>query len=330
MMTIRDHQYGNETAYGIRNEALRYTWAGYYLFVLASSLIGDTIILVASIKYGTFKIHKAIKVTIIHIAICDLIMSFTDALPKFVSIISSKWLFGQLLCDLTPYATYYLNLTSLFLVCNMTTIKLLILKYPLRSGMIPVRTTRVLCWLVALTLPVTFFLVYVLDGQDSIEFSYRMYHCHYMVKSHIWNWLTPFLTVSFMFLPECMVVATTIWLLIEAKQVARRGRESLKWQGIVTTVLTATVYCVSTLPYAVYYLGENMVTVDNHSQSFFHTSFYRLAIAAISLNTISNFYIYSLSVQSFRDFIWSRMQQAYRLFNNTRTSTGLGRYGKSK
>ena len=124
------------------------------------------------------------------------------------------------------------------------------------------------------------------------------------------------MTVSVLFIPSCLVVVTTIYLLILARQVARRGRESLRRRGIMTTVLTAAVYCVSILPYVVYIVGKSIVTADDHSSSFFHTSYHRIAYSFLYLNTISNFYIYSLSVPSFRDFIRSRIQQTYRIFTS--------------
>ena len=127
-----------------------------------------------------------------------------------------------------------------------------------------------------------------------------------------------------MLIPNCIVVATTVNLLIIAKQVAHRGRKSLKWQGIVTTVLTATVYCISVLPMVVFFVGEAVLTVDDLSSSFFHTSFYRIANSFLYLNTVSNFYIYCLSVHSFRDFICSRMRLAYQMF----TSIGTASHGK--
>ena len=75
-------EYSNKTAYSIKSDAVRYTWAGYYLFVIASSVIGDTTILIASIKYKAIKLHRVIIAIIQHIAFFDLIVSVTYFLPK--------------------------------------------------------------------------------------------------------------------------------------------------------------------------------------------------------------------------------------------------------
>ena len=327
MKTSRDYPYSNKTIYGIKSDAARYTWAGYYLFILISSLVGDTIILIASLKYRAFNLHKVIIVIIQHIALCDLMVTIMAVVPTIVFLISNEWMFGDFLCYLSTYTRYYCYLTSILLICNMTTSKLLLLKYPFRCETISVtkaHTSGGACWLAALILPATTLIVTGLDGHWDIYFSYGNYICEYGFMSETWGWLRPLLTVLVIFTPNCLVVATTVYLLVIAKHVARRGRESLKWQGIMTTVLTATVYCISVLPFAVYNFAESIVTVDDESTSFFHTSFYRIAVSFPYLNTISNFYIYSLSVHSFRDFLWSRIQQTYRIFNSIATLPSNG------
>ena len=315
-------EYSNKTAYGIKSDAVRYTWAGYYLFVIASSVIGDTIILIASINYKAIKLHRVIIAIIQHIAFCDLIVSVTYFLPKMVSVICDKWVLGNFFSYLYSYTTYYSNLTSSLLICTMTTSKLLLLKYPFRFGTTTSKKAHLICvacWLVAFTFPVTLLLV-----NNDVSFSYRGYVCDYVYTSGIWHYLSPFMAVLFGFIPTCLVVLTTLCLLIEARKVASRSRESLKWQGIVTTVLTATVFCLSDLPYVVYHVGESIVRVADKSSSSFHTTYFRVAISFLSLNTISNFYIYSLTVSSFRSFIWSKMQLCYQYITNVETTTSHG------
>ena len=270
MKTGHGYRYNNQTALGIKSDAARYAWVVYHLFVLISSLVGDTAILIASLKYRAINLQKAIVVIIHHIAICDLMVTTTNVNPKFVSLISNGWMFGSFLCYFTVYTGYYFHLASMLLICNMTTSKLLLVKCPLQFGTISVKKTHMLCgasWLVALTVPVAALLVALLDEQISY-FSYRNFHCEFGFTSVTWYWLKPLLAVIFVFTPNCLVVVTTISLLIIAKKVARRGQESLKWQGIITTVLTATVYCISVLPSVVYDIGESIVSVDDQSSSF--------------------------------------------------------------
>ena len=327
MTTIHDFEYHNKTIYGIKNDASRFAWAGYSLFVIISSLIGDTTILIASLKYKAFNLHKVIVIIIQHIASCDLMMTVMFVAPRFVSLLSNEWALGNSLCYLAPYISYYFTVASVLLICNMTTSKLLHLKYPLRcEAVLTVKKAHmfcVACWSAAVVIPFTAFLVTILDDDDTY-FSYITYSCDFGFTSDTWDWLKPLVTVFFLLIPNGVVVGTTIYLLAIARQVARRGRESLKWQGIMTTILTSTVYCISILPYAVHNFAGPLITVDDESSSFFHTSFRRISSSFVYLNTISNFYIHSLSVHSFRDFILSKIQQTYGMFTSTGTSESNG------
>jgi hypothetical protein len=247
-------------------------------------------------------------VIIQHIAVCDMMVTATNVLPKFFSATYNEWIFGNVLCYSNTYTGYYLYLTSLLLICNMTSSKALLLKYPLRFGATTTKKAHLSClayWLIALILPIMF----LLADNDDIFFSYRIYMCDYGFSSEIWHFLLPFISVVFVFIPTCHVVVTTIYVLVLARRVARRGRESLKWQGIMTTVLTAAIYCLSVLPYGVYRFGESFFDKEDESNEIFFITYNRIAKSILMINTISNFYIYSLTVHSFRHFLWSKIEK---------------------
>ena len=305
--TSSGFNFDNKTLYGIQSETGRYIWSGYFILVITSSLIGDSIILIASIKYRAFKLHKTMIVIIQHIAVSDLIGSIVYLTPRVSAMIADGWALGDTLCYINPYTMYIANSSSALLICAMTSTKLYILKFPLRSGTVsPSKTAHCICSVAWIMSPSFSLLNFLIDRSD-IYFDYRNYVCDFRnLSSDIWTWLTPVLTVFFLILPNCLVIGTTICVLVLAKRVADRGSKSLKWQGILTTVLTAAVYCISVLPYAIYRIGDYFITVPDKSRSFFHTYFYELASSFYSLNTMSNFYIYSLTVTSFREFLKSK------------------------
>ena len=72
---MKTNVFSNKTQYGIDNDTVRYSFAGWYVFVLLSSFIGDTTILVSSVKYRAIRLHKLIVVIIQHIAACDLLVT---------------------------------------------------------------------------------------------------------------------------------------------------------------------------------------------------------------------------------------------------------------
>ena len=69
------YNFSDKTKFGIKNDTERYLWAGWLAFVVVSSLLGDSLILIASIKYNAFNLHKMIVTFIQHIAVCDLLQS---------------------------------------------------------------------------------------------------------------------------------------------------------------------------------------------------------------------------------------------------------------
>ena len=305
---ITSSKYSNKTLYGIEDQALRCTWASYIIFVLLSSLIGDTTILIASIKYRAFKLHKYMVIIIEHIAICDLLVTITAVIPITTSLFADIWILGEFLCYTLPYASYFSSVAGLLLICAMTSSKLLILRYPIEARIWPSKTAHLICgtaWTTALVLPLMFFLV----DKNDISFDYRHIFCDYLFSSNIWNWLIPLFSVLYLVIPNCIVISTTLILLIIAKKIARRSRENLRWEGVITTVLTATVYCISVMPYAIYRIADEInIESLQDPQGFFHKVYFRIARSLLYLNTISNFYIYCLTVSSFRKFLWSRIK----------------------
>ncbi|KAL5265889.1 hypothetical protein ACHWQZ_G006520 [Mnemiopsis leidyi] len=303
-----DLEFENEdrSKYSIKSDAVRFTWAGYMIFVLISSLLGDSVILVGSVKYRAIRLHKIIVVTIQHIAVCDLLLSCTCALPKLVSLLTNRWVFGNYLCFmLFRPMEYYLNAASLLLICCMTCSKLAILKYPLRKITLRVaHWTCSTCWFTALIIPAV--ASFVGGSADDVYFSYKSYTCTADYSSEVWPWMLPLMAVTFILLPICLVIGITICLLVIANKVALRNRGCVRWQGVMTTILIATVYCISLVPYAIYCVAKFRFSCENGENSFFHSHFLRLAISFIYFNTMSNFYVYCLTVASFRVFLRER------------------------
>ena len=299
--------FSDTSLYAIRSAAVRYTWTSYYVFVLLSSLVGDTTILVASVKYRAFRLHEFIIVVIQHIAVCDILVSLTNVLPMMVSLVYGEWVLGDIWCRITPYLVYCANSASIMLISAMTTSRWLLLRVSgNKQTIFSTEKAHAMCvaiWVFAMGLPVMFLVV----DRNDVWFDQRIYLCDYAFTSTTWRWLLPLMTTIVMYIPAIITGLSTVPLVLylcKARRIARRSGGSRRWQGILTTVLTASVYSVSVLPYAVY----RFVQSSFEAESFFHSHYFRLAVSFLSLNTISNFYIYSLTVHSFRRFLWTRWE----------------------
>ena len=294
--------FSNKTEFALHNDYLRYTWATYNMFILLSSLIGDSTIIIASIKYRAFKLHKFIVAIIQHIAVCDLLVSLVSVFPRVISLMSNNWVFVNTLKYVAAFGMYYFNGVGLFLIALMTTGKLIILKFPLRSRLLTSSNGQFACvamWI----LPSSLVIPGIIVG-DGAVFDHRTYDCRLSFSANIWRWLKPILVGFFVLTPILLVIVTTVCLLKIAKRFARRGGRSLKWQGMITTILITITFCISILPYSVYtFIAYSGAAFAEDPHSFFSTHFNRAMKSFIFFNTISNFYIYSLTIVSFREFL---------------------------
>ena len=116
----------NYTIFGLHSTAERYTWAAYHLFVLLSSLIGDTLILYASFHKGAIKLNDFMVTVIQHIAVTDIANSIVGVLPRICSLIADRWVLGTTACYARVYLHYIVTTTSMSLIAVLTTSKLLL------------------------------------------------------------------------------------------------------------------------------------------------------------------------------------------------------------
>ena len=307
-MSREDEEYTNKTTYGIKSDAVKYTWEVFLIFVAISSLFGDTTILVASIKYKVIKLHKVIVVIIHHIAVSDLIIVLTVVIPNILSIIADKWVFGDVACKIVSYASVSFVLASFFLICAMTTAKMLHLKYTFRFLRISTKMAHVAClacWTISALLPILF----KLPSDEITYFSYRSYRCEYIQSLQRFKYSLNPIAILMLFIPSCLVVATTTYILIKAIRSARRVRRDLKWQGTVATLLTAFLYILSVAPQIILRLLEYIYKSDDKRKTDVSMHFFRSAASFHFINTISNFYIYCLTITSFREFVFSVKSQ---------------------
>ena len=301
------YDYSDFNHFSIKNNVERYAYIGWNIFVIICSILGDTTILVASIKYKAFRLNKIVVVLIEHVAACDLLQVVGNILPATISAIRNRGGCSKILCYVDFFLTYYLNTTSSSFIAAMTLGKLLLLKYPLRVGMWSKKRAHKVCagiWLVSFAVPA----LHILDKNDVI-FDYRVYDGSYQYTKTIWTILLPVTALIALFAPNVTIIVSTVLLLKEAKKAVKGTRESLRWQGIMTVVLTATVYSVSYLPITVYFIAEDLVEKYQEPAAFF-MEFYRVAGSVMIFNILSNFFVYSLTVDSFRSFLKKVFEKA--------------------
>ena len=91
----------NKTLYVITDDRERYIFILWSCITLMASLIGDSIILVVTIKYNAIKLQKVIIAAMQHMAICDLLQIAFKVFPVTLAFITDRWVVGELLCEVS-------------------------------------------------------------------------------------------------------------------------------------------------------------------------------------------------------------------------------------
>ena len=295
----------NQTA-GIEDDTERYIWAVYHIIVFLSSIIGDSLILYASFQQDAFKLNKFILSIIRHIAACDLIYAVSSVLPSAVSLLANSWVLGRVLCVARFYLGYFSYITGIYLIACLTISKLLLLKYPIRCSSWTEKMGHVTCCVISVA-PLPFLIFCAVMDWDDIEFEYKTYTCDSMHYSRDWfkQEAGLFFVSLNMYVPMCAILLATIptlVYLVAAKKSAQRARGNIPWRGALAVVLTAIICCLSTFPTIIF---EKLTAMDK--KKFGNIKIARAAQFLLIVNIMSNFYIYTLTIRSFRRFLQSRL-----------------------
>ena len=288
------------------SDAERFSWVAWLVFVFLSSFGGSITILVASVKYRAFRLNQVIVTIIEHIAVCDILIALIGVLTQIVTMVTKRWLFGTAACYIKAYTGHYINVVSIFFITTMTAIKFILVKFPLKTRSWSRKQGHVICatvWIFCLILPVSFVLI---DREDVI-YNQKIYTCSYTLSSKKWKFLNHLFLAIFSVIPMVTTVIITVFLfkhLLNARKVAKRSGSKLRWQGLVTVVLTAGIFCMSYLPHSVLlpvrpFLKNKPVVL------------YKVVCAAsavLRLNVMSNAFVYCFTVKSFRAFLSGRVE----------------------
>ena len=311
--------YSNYTQFGIKDKTERYFYACWLTLVILSSLFGDFLILIASTKYKAFKLNKMIVAVIQHMAVNDLLNTVGSIFPILISTIINARSPFRWLDYVRFFIGYYTTTVGSLLISSFTMLKVLLLKYPLRVGMMSKRRTQNICtviWITSIFVPAEHLIVNIHD----VLFDYRTYSYTYGYSSKVWKVLLPFTALIFLVVPNTIVIVSTFMLLYEAKKAVKTHRQTLKWQGITTVALTALVYTVSFFPFIIYFTAEPFVKKNPQNPGPFFLEYYRVTNGLVILHVLSNFFVYSLTVESFRSFLKTKLCGVLTRFLENRVS----------
>ena len=299
----------NKTLFAIQDDTERSIFVLWSLTVFLASLAGDSIILIATIRYKAIKLHKVIIAVMQHMAICDLMLAVFKVFPGFLALIIDRWVLGEMLCHVQYNISWMCGPMTVFLTSAMAILKLIMVQYPLKTGAWSTRLGHRICsvvWLLMLGWYTPVLVVSVFYIRDTLRFSYIDYGCNYDLYSPtvpIWYTLYFPISVAVLSIVPCMIlIISSILLLIVASRAGSRHGQSLRLEGVITVLLTVVVFLLSYLPITVVAVAA-VAGVQPSSTTrnvLFHVS---------NINTMANFFIYSLSVRSFRHFLREKISE---------------------
>ena len=243
------YDFSNKTKFGMKNDTERYLWAGWLAFVVVSSLLGDSLILIASIKYKAFNLHKMIVTFIQHIAVCDLLQSVGSIAPAMLSAIYNTGSSSRLIDCVRFFLAYYtVSCNSLF-ISTLALGKLLLIKYPLKLRSLSKMYAHKLCagiWVICIYVPV----LHLGIDKDAVIFDYRVYFSCYRYTSSLWKILLPVNTLFFLVIPGVTVVVSTV-LILRGKESSEKnpGKSTLARDNYSSPYCYCIRYCFSSYLY---------------------------------------------------------------------------------
>jgi hypothetical protein len=172
----------NKTLFGIKHEAERYVLTSWSMMVILASLIGDSIILIGTVKYKAIKQHKVIVAVIQHMAVCDLLQTVFRVFPDTLTLLADRWIVGELLCHVEVAIIYVCSPVTMLLTSCLTTLKLIIVKKPLRVGTWTTKLGHKICaamWILVLCWYTPILVGNMSYLRKNLYFRYREYNCDY-------------------------------------------------------------------------------------------------------------------------------------------------------
>lgn len=314
----------------LTNDRERYSLASFLLTVSLSSLIGDSIILIASIKYDAIKLNKFIVAIMQHIAVCDLLQAVFLVLPSVASIFSGKWIFKDLIFGQYSLIHIINSLsikTNNVMTCLLTVSKLLLLKFPLQTRRWNKKRAHITCglvWFVAITAVG----IFTFSMPYRYVFLYMFYIITAQLTDDVAGQFENATVIIFNVIPPFAVLISTGMILdhlFKARGVSHRSGGTMRWQGMVTVAATAVVFLVSTLPHVfshfIFLTDRDRRMVESYGTYLFLS---RVSYFFSYLNIMSNFYIYSLTVPSFRNFLKLKTAMIARKLENVLSASLSG------
>ena len=239
-------------------------------------------------------------VLIQNLAIADLCYAISIIFPSISSTIAEEWLYGHYLCVFAAYAQFGFAFMNVVLISALNISKLTCLLSPLRSRNRAKRHGYVIaialwifsfCYIIAMAV--------VDEGYKTVTFDTKMYALFRCVINFKLTLSTRIYTVATLFTNMSIIIGTTAWMLYFVQKV--RG---LQKEAVISLVLISVVFILSYIPYGISTVIQN-AHIGNMGGAY--RTYFICSVFVVFLNSFTNPFIYYISINSFKEFVNTRI-----------------------
>ena len=298
----------------------RYSIAAWLSFVLFTSLIGNSLVLVGSLKHRAIRLDSITTTFIQHVAVAD-IGTVVCFYPVAVSFITDRIYFGTEFCVVRFYIGSAFQVFGMLLICALNASKLISVLHPLRSAM---WTKSKGHGIVGIIWGITtiFFSYLGISTIGAVVYTPDINTCLPDITRYNPTQMAVFKCVIFLItcLPVLVTLVTTCWLLIMTLKMARSKptrdspatlkRQHANIQGVVTVIAIGILFLVSFGPWFILLIVMGSVVHSGECSRGIGV-LQRLFVCLLFLNNICNFIIYASSIRSFKRFVVFKLLPAF-------------------
>ena len=288
-------------------EYLRYFQIGWCALTLLICLPGNTLILVASIKYKAIKLDKVAITLIEHIAVADIGVVLFVVLPRMVSGILDGWEYA---CDISAQFLPLFSGVGILLITLLNISKLTCLLFPLRARLRTHTQGRIIaasawiCIILALVLIEVAPLILLGEFLNG-DYFLNYYTCNVVPQPEV-DVIYSAVVAVFIFVPILITIGTTVRLMVYVQKVRGLSKES-----VVTLIAISLVLFVSFIPLGMTRVFSDRLNVLFGDDLFIH---YHMFVYAVQyVNSMANPFIYFFTVKSFNKFVVDMFRSSKRV-----------------
>ena len=299
------------TTYNDCTEIERYLlvlWTGSASLI---NLLGNTLVLIATVKYHAIRLDKVSVVLIKNLAVADLLHSIYGIMIVVGLVTEGGAFTSWYWCLIEKCLAYSCGVLDIWMMCALNISKLSTLLNPLGALL---RTTQlglgivIIPWVGVMLLNVVYISLVAQLTDGAISNLYPYYHYTETHQCKLYKStpsLDAFLSILKVGIPAVamvIIVTTTAWLLCHLHKVRGLQKQSLR-----TVLIVSTVFVLSYTPYGIYHFFRQTLPIASQRTDWFG-QFHRAAVYLVYWNFAANPFIYYRTISSFNK--WCRMRRA--------------------